>query len=324
MIKPFPENQSIERTKEKTMRARTIPTLTLTRTLTRLLALSAVVAVAAGCSTPRPPPPPPIVMPSAPVASAPVPTVAQQEAMSGTYASFGQLRTVIRATERVIDAQGRTTDVREIAPLMERELVLRNFRLFNQVMATPTDLAAITRRTHAHLVIDLDARAEFVNSTGQFNRYRAHADIRAVRPMDGTIVSSLRLEEIGPRNQKPDRAGLLALRELAEPASTQLIQDLFDKAGQLRWFGLSVNPVATQNLAVQIRQTLAAQPHVDYVELLSWDGESQTAHFEVVHGLQHESDIPALLERVPRLRPRSTQAGDSQMSIFRNRLTHYK
>ena len=142
--------------------------------------------------------------------------------------------------------------------------------------------------------------------------------------MDGTIVASQRMEKRGPRSQNPERAGLLALRELAEPLTTQLIQDLYDKAGQLRWFGLSINPVATHAHAVQIRQTLAAASDIEYVELLDWDPPTQTAIYEVIHGLQYESDIPGLLQAVPNMRPRVAETGDGSMIIFRNRLTHYK
>ena len=282
--------------------------------------------LASGCGTTRQPVPPPRSQVTAPEPpeTLPAPTVAGQEAMYGTYASFGQLRTVIRSKERTINEHGRESEAREIVPLMERELVLRNFRLFSQVMAAPTDLAEITRQTHAHLLIDVDAQAEFVNSTGRFSKYRALADLRAIRPADGTIVASQRMEQMGPRSQNPERAGLLALRELAKPVTEQLIQDLYAKSGQLRWFGLSINPVPTHNQATQIRRILADQPNVEYVELLGWDRETQTATFEVVHGLQHESDIPSLLNQVPHLRPRPTQAGDGSMTIFRNRLTHYK
>ncbi len=295
-----------------------------------LLLLSAGLFSTTGCATvgadrtPPPPPDPVVTPPQPPVTPEPVPTVVEQEGLYGSYASFGQLRTVIRANERVRDQQGREVKADEMASQLERELVLRNFRLFNQVMAAPTDIAEISRRTHAHLVIDLDARSEFVNTTGRFSRYRAEADVRAVRPADGTILVSRRAEEMGPRNQNPDRAGRLALRALAESVSEQLVQDLFDKANQLRWFGLSITPVATHNQAAQIRQTLARQANVEYVELLAWDRDTQTAKFEIVHGLQHESDIPALLRQVPGLRARPTEAGGGDMQIFRNRLTHYK
>jgi hypothetical protein len=295
------------------------------RSCRQILALCAIMSMAAGCATSGPKPPPESVLdlPGAGRQSI-APPVAQQETLFATYASFGQLRTVIRSSERVKNQAGQEVTVSEITPLLERELVLRNFRLFNQVMAAPTDLTEITRRTYAHLVIDLDARSEFVNSTGQFSKYRALADLRAVRPLDGTIVSSGRMEQMGPRAQDPNRAGLLALRQLAEPVTKQLVQDLADKSGQLRWFGLSINPVANHNQAVQIRQTLAQQPNIEYVELLGWDRQTQTANYEVIHGLKHESDIPVLLSQIPYLRPRPTGTDDGQMRIFRNRLTHYK
>lgn len=296
----------------------------------QILSVCALMGAASGCAnlgrgrTEVQPPPPQFSQPESPASLSDTPTVTEQEALYGSYASFGQLRTAIRSTEQIIDEEGNTSDAEEILPLLERELVLRDFRLFQQVLAAPTELAEITRKTHAHLLIDLDARAEFVNSTGRFIKYRAQADLRAIRPMDGTIVASQRIEQTGPRSQNPERAGQLALRSLAEPVTGQLIQDLADKSNQLRWFGLSINPVATHKQAAQMRRILASQPHVAYVELLQWDRQTQTAVFEIVHGLQHDSDIQTLLDQVPRLRARPTQTTDGSMIIFRNRLTHYK
>lgn len=288
------------------------------------LALATLMLTACG-TTKRPAPyiPEPIV--SEPeIESAPRPDPIAVEEMSGEFVSFGKLRTVVRSKEMIVDERGTETEVREIGQALERALVQRDFRIFSGSVAPATPVAEITRRTGAHLIIDVDAKSEFLNSTGQYNRYRAIADVKAIRGRDGTILASNRLEENGPRRQDSRRAGRAALDTITEPLVEQLIRDLMLKSEQLQWAGIIINEVPDMARAQYIQRMLEQQPYIDHVELLSWDRSSRVATYEVIYGLKHETDVATALGRIPQLRIRPSEYEPGRMEVLRRSVSNYK
>jgi hypothetical protein len=258
------------------------------------------------------------------IESAPRPDPIAVEEMAGEFVSFGKLRTVVRSKERIIDEGGKETEVREIGQALERALVQRDFRIFSGAVAPATTVAEITRRTGAHLIVDVDAKSEFVNSTGEYTRYRASADVKAVRGRDGTILASNRLEENGPRRQDSQRAGRAALDNIAEPLVEQLIRDLFAKSNQLLWAGIVINQVPSMEQALYIQRILEQKPYIDHVELLTWDRASMIATYEIIYGLKHEADIATLLAEIPRLRIRPSNYEPGRMDVLRRTVSNYK
>ncbi len=290
---------------------------------------AAAVLLIAGCSTIPPPPPPeprvtvPLPPPPGPP-SAPTNTLRALEARSGQLVKFGKLRTVVIGQETVAGPDGATAAASEIKPLLERELVRRDFRLFSDAVPAATDLAALSRAVKAHLVVRVEARSAFVNTTGRFARYRATADAQAVRGRDGTLLATARLEADGPREQDSARAGLLALRAAGAKVSAGLLDDLFAKTDQLLWAGLIVNSVPTMDAAVAIQNELERRAYINYVDLLQWDRESETASYEIIYGLKHESDIGQLLADLPGIRLRLSTYEPGAMDALQRILTHYK
>ncbi len=291
-----------------------------------LAPLALVTVFLTGCGTARPgtaPPPRARVTPP-PTESPPRLDPIEAEEMSGEFISFGKLRTVIRSNERVIDAQGGQTDVSEIGQALERGLVQRDFRIFTGSVTPAGSIAELTRRTGAHLVIDIDARSEFLNSTGHFTRYRAVADVKAIRGRDGTLLASNRLEDNGPRRQDSLRAGRAALEQLASPLVDELIRDLMRKSDQLLWAAIVINQVPNMAQAQHIRLMLEQRDYVDHVELLAWDQESRVATYEVIYGLQHEADIAQLLSEIPQLGIRPSRYEPGRMDVLRRNVSRYK
>ncbi len=291
----------------------------------KLIPLALATLMLTACGTTRPPTPPPeskVSLP--PVESAPRPDPIAVEEMSGEFVSFGKLRTTVRSKEKIVDERGRESEAREIGQALERALTQRDFRIFSGAVAPASTVAELTRRTGAHLIIDVDAKSEFLNSTGHYTRYRAIADVKAIRGRDGTILASNRLEENGPRRQDSRRAGRAALHEIAEPLVEQLIRDLMMKSNQLQWAGIIINEVPDMARAQYIQRMLEQQEYIDYVELLSWDRSSRVATYEVIYGLKHDADVARALSEIPQLRIRPSSYEPGRMEVLRRSVSNYK
>ncbi len=284
-----------------------------------------VVGFATGCSTVQPPPSAGRVSTSVPGASAPSGRdLVEMESATGQLIKFGQLRTVIRSRENVIGSDGSTRQVEEIRPELDRELASRDFRMFSGTVAPATDIAGISRATDAQLVLDVKAESKFVNSTGKFSKYRAEGEIRAIRGRDGTILAVARAEQMGPRHQDDERAGILALREITPTLSTDLIAQLIDKQNQLLWAGLIINRVNTASQAQSILRQLEASSFIDYVELLSWDNATREACYELIYGLRHDSDLIDELSRIQGITIKPTAYDPDQMTVLQKIMRRFK
>lgn len=285
-----------------------------------------LLAMASGCATPVAPPPlqprvvTPPVQPSGPT---PQEQLAQEE-LTGQLVKFGKLRTVLVAREVVEDPQRGEIKADEIRGALEQELVSRDFRLFSGAVPPDSDVAELTRKVKAHCVITLSARSKFVNSTGKFSKYRANAEIRAIRGHDGTILASARSEVMGPRNQDSERAGLLALRDAAPEISKQLIEQLLGKTDQLLWAGLIVRNIPTLERAHEIQRHIEGKEFVSYCELLEWNRAERTATYEIIYGLKHESDIALLLSQLAGAKITPTSYEPGRMEALRKIMSNYK
>lgn len=295
--------------------------------LTRIAPMGAVLlALAAGCSTPMQPPPlqprvvTPPIQPSGPT---PQEQLAQEE-MTGQLVKFGKLRTVLVAREVVENPQQGEIRADEIRPAIEQELVARDFRLFSGSVPPDSDVAELTRKVKAHCVITVSARSKFVNSTGKFSKYRATAEVRAIRGHDGTILASARSEVMGPRSQDSERAGQLALRDAAPEIARQLIEQLLGKTDQLLWAGLIVRNIPTLERAHEIQRHIESKDYVSYCELLEWNRADRTATYEIIYGLKHESDIALLMGQLSgaKITPSSYEPG--RMEALRKIMSNYK
>ena len=280
------------------------------------------VMVLTGCSTPRPIVQEPRVTVAPP--SRPGVEVVRDEASTGQLVKFGHLRTVIRSNEQVEPQQGAARKVEELRPELERELARRDFRLFSDAVVPAGDVAQLSRATRAQLILDINARSSFVNSTGAFSRYRADGEIRALRGRDGTLLAVARAEELGPRHQDDHRAGLLALREIGPSLTEELIGKLIDKQTQLQWAGLIINRVNSAAQAQSILRQLEQSPYVDYVELLDWNDTTREATYELIYGLRHDSDLIHELGRVQGMTIRPTTYEPGNMRVFQEILRRYK
>ncbi len=288
-------------------------------------ASSMALALITGCASPKLADPTPRILlpPQGSVSATPAQVIKEAET-GGQLVSFGKLRTVLLANEVITDQGGKEQQAREILPALEGEFAKRDFRMFSGATAPSTDIAAITRATRAHLVVTVNARSEFVNSSGKFAKYRASGEARAVRGRDGTVLAVVRGETMGPRQQEEDRAGLLALRELTPILSTQLVEELLRKSDQLLWAGLLINNVPTMNRALEIQQAIESEGTVSYVELLEWSKETQVATYEIIYGMAHESDVGLLLNRIPGMKIRASTYEPGQMDALRKTLNNYK
>lgn len=278
-----------------------------------------------GCASPKLADPTPRILlpPQGSVSATPAQVVKEAET-GGQLVSFGKLRTVLLANEAIVDQSGKEQPAREILPALEGEFAKRDFRIFSGAIEPSTDIAAITRATRAHLIVMVDARSEFVNTSGKFSKYRAIGEARAVRGRDGTVLAVVRGEAMGPRQQEDDRAGMLALRELTPTLATPLVEELLRKSDQLLWAGLLINNVPTMNRALEIQQAIEAEGAVSYVELLEWNKETRVASYEITYGMAHESDVGLLLNRIPGMKIRAARYEPGQMDALRKILTNYK
>lgn len=287
--------------------------------LLRTVCVSALIlTVVTGCGTTRPAPDIP------PVVTRPDPARPPQQELSAELVSFGKLRTVVHTTEKITHQNGQTETVREIAPMLERELVQRDFRLFSGQVPATTQIAQITRDTRAHVVLFVNGESRFVNSTGRFSVYRAETEVRAVRAGDGSLLSVARNEQNGPRRQDPRQAGRYALRASGGDLAETLMEDLVAKSDQLRWSGLIINWVPSLQRANQLVRELEALPHIDHVELLEWDRSTQVAVYEVIHGLRRESDLVLALQQMQGLRVQPTKYQPERMEVFRRIMARYR
>ena len=293
----------------------------------------------AGCAT-LPPPPPPAVPPPPRVITdgtteriAPPPPVQRQavieetrkqEALSGDLVRFNFIRTVLLTDETLTLADGRTVRADEIRPILENELIARNFRIFSGSVPPETSVAQLTRDVHCHLVVKVKANGEFVNTTGKFSKFRARAEAQAIRGRDGTELALATVEANGPRKQDPERAGQLALREAATNLADQLVRDLMAKTDQLLWSALVVQKVDTVAKAKAIETQLAAQAGLGYVELLGWDEASRTATYEIMHGLKKDSDMIAALAQVLGGRVQIAAYQPDSMETLRRTMINFK
>lgn len=300
------------------------------------LALCAV-ALAAGCATvpppPPPPPPPELVTDNGQGRVTQPPPIQRQdvvqktklkEEMTGDLVRFNQIRTVLVADESIQLPNGRTIRADEIRPILEDELIARNFRIFSGAVPPETDMAVLTRKVHGHLLVQVKAKSEFVNTTGKFSKFRARAEAQAVRGRDGTKLSLATAEAVGPRKQDEERAGELALRQIAQGLADELIQDLMAKTDQLLWSALVVRGVDTSAKAKQIEVQLEAQAGIGYVELLGWDEASRVATYEIMHGLKHDSDVLSALSRMPGVRIQVSEYQPDRMETLRRVMLNFK
>lgn len=300
------------------------------------LALCAV-ALAAGCATVPPPPPPPppptvvtdnaqgrVTQPPAIQTQRVVQETKKQEEMTGDLVRFNQIRTVLVADESIQLPNGRMVRADEIRPILENELIARNFRIFSGAVAPETDVAVLTRKVHGHLLVRVQAKSEFVNTTGKFSKYRARAEAQAIRGRDGTKLSLATAEAVGPRKQDDERAGELALRQIAQGLADELVQDLMTKTDQLLWSALVVRGVDSSAKAKQIEAQLEAQAGLGYVELLGWDEASRVATYEIMHGLKHDSDLLSALARIPGVRIQVAQYQPDRMDTLRRVMLNFK
>ncbi|MFH0909538.1 MAG: hypothetical protein V1929_12330 [bacterium] len=293
-----------------------------------LRAFSSVAVLAlllTGCATTTPPKLEPRIEapPAASVSPSPAEVLAQED-MSGQLVTFGKLRTVLRGKEVIIDENGSERQASEIRPELEQDMVKRDFRIFSGAVLPDSDVAGITRETKAHLVVTIDAKSEIVNSTGNFSKYRASAEVKAIRGHDGTILAEARAEAMGPRQQDSDRAGQLALRSLTPDLSKQLLEGLLGKTDQLLWAGLIINSVQSMDKALAIQRGIESKSFVSYVELLNWDRDTQVATFEIIYGTKHESDVALLLNDIPHVKVRPTKYEPGRMEVLRKTMTGYK
>ena len=280
-----------------------------------------------GCATyPARPTEPRVKIPDPAAPAAPAPGAAlDQESSTGQLVTFGKLRTVIVADERIVNTSGEATRADEIRPELEKELVQRDFRVFSGSVAPDDGVAELTRKTKAHLVLQVVARSELINSTGRFSKHRATGEIKAIRGHDGSILAVARREAVGPRQQSGERAGQLALREIQPLLTRELIEKLMEKSDQLLWAGLIVDNVSTMEMAVHIQNWIEQQPFTSYAELLEWDRRSQTATYEIIYGLKHESDLAALLADIPGIsRIRTGKYEPGSMEVFTRTLENFK
>lgn len=284
-----------------------------------------------GCSTtPRPVEPreyrPIMETPSAdrPAQRPSAETVREIERMTGELVTFGKLRTVILSREVVIDEDGTEHEVHEIRPLLEREFAQRDFRMFTGMVQPGSTVARLTRDQHAHIVVDLDARSRFLNTTGRFVRYRAEASARVIRGRDGTLLATSRHELSGSRGQDSLRAGQLALRSVGEEVKKTVIDDLMSKSDQLQWGAIVVQPVVDVDMANYIRRELEASGAVSYAELLEWNSQERKATYEVIYALRNESDVATAIAGIPKLRITPERVGGGEIGVIRERMRHYR
>ncbi|MBA4386637.1 MAG: hypothetical protein C0404_01580 [Verrucomicrobia bacterium] len=250
--------------------------------------------------------------------------IMKQEEQTGQLVKFGKLRTVISAREQIVDKDGKATAASEIKPLVEKQLVDRDFRIFSDAVPPDTKIAEMARKVKAHLLISIDAKSEFVNSTGMFSKYRASAEAKAVRGHDGTELVVIKTEAEGPREQDPKRAGLLALRELQNKVAKELMEGLLGKTDQLLWAGLMVNNVQSMEAAVQIQNALEKNEVISYVELIDWSKQTQVAVFEIIYGAKHESDLATALQGIPGVKIKLTKYEPANMEVLKKQVTNYK
>lgn len=295
-------------------------------------------ALLAGCATVPPPAPPPSSAPrvvtdgDADRLSQPPPAqqrkVVQQtredEMLTGDLVRFNQVRTVLATDERIELPDGRSVEADEIRPLLEDELVERNFRIFSEAIPPGTDVAELTRKVRGHLLVKVVAESRFVNTTGKFSKFRAKAEAQAIRGRDGTKLSVATAEATGPRKQDPERAGQMALRDIAASLVDELVNDLMAKSDQLLWSALVVRGVDTSAKAKQIESLLEAQPGLGYVELLGWDENSRVATYEIMHGRLHDSDILQALSALPGVRVQVSEYEPDRMQTLRRVLLNFK
>jgi len=280
------------------------------------------VGLTAGCATNKPAvgPPTTVPVPKPRVTTAEPP----QTELRADLVRFGKLRTVIRARELAVGPDGAITQVSEIGPALERDLAARDFRIFAGSVKADSPIAEMVRQSGAQLIVEVDAKSEFVNTTGRFAKYRATADVRAVRGRDGSLLARSRFEEMGERSQDDKRAAVLALRALQDRVAQDLVGKLMAKAEQILWAGLIVGDVPTLDMAVEIRNTLEKSGLVDYAELLQWDDKKRAAIYEIIYGMEHESDLPALLKAVKGMRVKPTGFDPGSMEVLRKKLSNYK
>lgn len=250
--------------------------------------------------------------------------ILRQEQLTGELVKFGKLRTVIQCQERVIGEDGAETAAAEIKPALEKEFARRDFRMFSGAVPNISDTAQLTRKTRAHLLIGVDAKSEFVNTTGKFSKYRATADARVIRAHDGTILAVAKIEQMGPREQDAGRAGIKALRAIQEELSRQLIEALLEKSDQLLWAGLVVTNVPDMATATEIQNGLEKSSFVSYAELLEWNKETKSASFEIIYGTKHESDILSLVNGIPRMKVKPSEYAPGKMEVFRKTMLYFK
>ena len=258
-----------------------------------IIGIAFIATLISGCAAPRPPE---SVSPMVEVR--PIQTTAAEREFNGKLVKFGKLRTVIQDHEEIVLNGGIFIPANEIYPILEKELVQRDFRIFSGIVKPNTPVEKITRDTRAQLIITVTAESKFVNSTGRFSKFRARADAKAIRGRDGTILASQRIEKIGPRQQDEERAGQLALRDIADELTNTLLNDLFTKSDQLLWAGLVISDVTDMKDAVWLRSQLEGMEFISYVSLLRWDENSEKATYEVIYGLKHDSDLLSQLSKI--------------------------
>ncbi|MBN1672416.1 MAG: hypothetical protein JXR37_15355 [Kiritimatiellae bacterium] len=244
--------------------------------------------------------------------------------MNGQLLTFGKLRTVILPRETIVMRDGRTVQADEIGQALQEEFARRDFRMFVGPPPAKGSVAELSRKTQAQLVVALDATSKFVNSTGRFSKFRAQADVKAVRGRDGTLLAASRVEKMGPRHQDDERAGRLALSSLSEALCAELIEKLYQKSDDLLWAGLVINNVRSMQDALGIQNKLESQPAVSYVELLEWDKETKTATYEVIYGLKHESDIAALVTQHIGIKTQMSHYTPGTVEALKKRMLHFK
>lgn len=276
-----------------------------------------------GCSTVTPPEPTGKVTFPPPRETSGKELLAMDES-TGQLINFGHLRTVIRSVESVESQDGSSRTVEEIRPELERELATRDFRMFSSAVSPDTDIAKLSRETKAQLVLDVRASSRFVNSTGKFSKYRASGEIRAIRGRDGALLAVAKSEQVGPRSQNDERAGVMALRSITTNLASEIVAKLADKQSQLQWSGLIINRVNSAAQAQAILRALEASANVDYVELLDWNKDTREATYEIVYGLRHDSDLIDELNRIKGMKIRPSAYEPGNMSVFQSILSRYK
>lgn len=242
---------------------------------------------------------------------------------AGKLVTFGKLRTVIQSRELIIFEDGSTKQIQEIRPILEKDLVDRDFRIFSGTVEPEATIGEISRRLKPHLVIRFDAESKFVDSTGRFSKFRGRAEAKVARGYDGSILVTEIIENMGPRQQDPERAGELALRDLAPELSRRIIDGLLAKTDQLLWAGLIIDDLPSMEEAVRIQNMIEEQPFVGYVELLKWDQESEMAVYEIIYGLEHESDIASLLSNITGLEVEISRYDPGSMKILFEDMERY-